>query len=146
MAEDKDKEQERADLEKEEANLQNQKASLEKQNRSLQEKIEALERARKNVGEAKDAMKKQMKYLKKLPSDHLKGWEGNTFLSAKESLEKGTLHNAYDSYIKEVDQVEDNLNNEIARLKSQVWENEGLIGKIKTALNNVWTKLKNLCN
>ncbi len=141
-----DKEQEKARLKGEEARLQSEKSSLESANRDLNSKITALEQARKNIGEAKDSIKKQKKCVKKVPGDHGKGWTGATFNEVKEKSEKGSLFSAYESYIREIDGVEDGLNNEIARLKGEVWKNEGLIGQIKTALNNIWTALRNLCN
>lgn len=141
-----DKEQEKARLKGEETRLQSEKSSLESANRDLNSKISALEQTRKNIGEAKDCIKKQKKAVKKVLGDHGKGWTGTTFNEVKEQSEKGSLFSAYESYIREIDGVEDDLNNEIARLKGEVWKNEGLIGQIKTALNNVWTALRNLCN
>lgn len=133
--------------------LQNEKYANEMQQsqcqseiNSLDEEISLLEEAYETIKDAKDYIKDVKKEIQKIPDKELEGWKGSVFESLKESSEETGLKSAYDSYIDNINEVEDAINWDINHKKEERNEKWGILSGLKNAWDDLCTWIGNLVN
>lgn len=120
-----------------------QKSSLENEVRILNGKIERLKRAYRQIHEAKKGYDKEKKALQKIYEERF-SWQGSnydTFVN-----KSNTCKRANDSFLRDIDRVQDEVNRTLTSYENQVIEKTGMIGKIAGWINSAWTELENLFN
>lgn len=73
-------------------------------------------------------------------------WQGDLFDDYHDQIKDELVNDSLKEYIRAIDDNLDNLNNEKMRLENEVYNTEGIIGNIKSALNWLGTKIENLLN
>lgn len=97
-----------------------------------------------------EALKADLKSLKKDLDKDAKAthtyWVGKRLEKYQNILGDDLSDSALKSYIDNVDDNLDELNNALMRLENELYNMEGLIGNIKSAINWISTKIENLIN
>ena len=114
---------------------------------SLNGKIDDLKAAYDKLDEAKETLEDTLSDLKHIPSNQFSGWKGAVADEIKNTCkEKDGLYGQYDTYIKKIDDIEDAINWQIHNLKSQINDQEGILGDLKDSFDWISTKIRNFFN
>lgn len=135
-------------------NLNQQRSRNERQQRLTRNEITALEKKIARLRAAYSTIDREKEYVKSLRRNvkdsvnfYESGWKGAHAGHVYEACEKGgSLYQSYSSYIDSVDDIEDSINREIARLnnlKAQKW---GFLSGLVQAWNNLTTEIRNYFN
>lgn len=122
-----------------------QAAQCERRIEECRYKIQRLERASNALAELKKDFKSIQKSTKELTKDQDKSWRGSTHDSFKILIDEVEDQGRY-YYANTLDRVHDELNLEIARLKSERAEQYGLLGRLYGTINTLGTKIMNYFN
>ena len=118
-----------------------------KEQREIDAKIEKLKKAYKTLSAQKKSLGEVKKADKKIIQDKYM-WKGNTYNGKSKSFSSKGEHltTEVDTYNKNIDEVHDDINREITRLKSK----KSVIIKAVTGqndlLSSLYTELRNLTN
>lgn len=142
------------------ARLQSQKRQLEEQERSCastasdaKEKIKRLKKARDEIAECKssigslaiggyDMNDSAFSDPMGFSTDR---WDGDV-RGNYETMRSDSLLESLSTYYDRLDDIQDDMNNKIRDLQNSMYANEGIWGDIKTAINNIATKIQNWGN
>lgn len=137
---------ERIALEQEYSAKQSQLQTYNNQIAILNQKIQRIQDLKADFVEHKSELNDLKKKLKSISKEDYDYWIGDRLDQYKTILKSDLINDSLSDYIKKVDQNLDELNNELMRLQNEVYNTEGIIGNIKSALNWIATKIENLIN
>lgn len=113
---------------------------------SLNDKIESIKILKGKFIDLKNDLLDLKSKLNEESRESHKYWKGQLLQDHNDLFKSSLVNGSLSTYIKNVDRNLDDLNNELMRLQNEVYSTEGLIGKIKSSLNWIATKLDNLVN
>lgn len=113
---------------------------------SLNERIQRIEQIIDEFANFKNDLIDHRKDVKILANRDYAYWQGDLFDDYHHEIKDEVVNNSLKEYIRSIDDNLDNLNNEKMRLQNQVYDTQGIIGNIKSALNWLSTKIENLLN
>lgn len=133
--------------------LQNEKSVNEAQQSQCQSEINSLDDEISMLGEAYETIKDAKGYVKdiqkeisKIPDKELDGWKGSVFESLRESSEESGLKEIYESYIDNINTVEDAINWDINHKEEERNEKYGILSGLKNTWDDLCTWIGNLFN
>ncbi len=112
--------------------------------REIDKKLDKLIPAEKELSEEKYYIRENFNKMREISEEKLI-WIGDT----KELFDKLYGNNFSEScfrYMSELDNVHDELNDEITRLENFKYEQNGLLGHLRSKLNSLGNTLSNLLN
>jgi len=110
----------------------------------LQEKIARLQEVKPIVSGVKNKLRNAETELNGKIAMQEK-WRGDTKLSYDEAA-YDKIFVPYERYYDEVDDILDSINDEITRMENEIYEQQGIIGKLRAWCNSLWNELANLFN
>lgn len=113
---------------------------------TLTANLEVLKASRDTVQSVKDNVREIKNSIYWIPEDKITGWTGTNFEAVRVMSQETDFVTSYQSYIDRIDEVLDSLNNEVTRVQNEIWEQEGLWGDIKSALNSLYNSIRNFFN
>lgn len=133
-------------LKSQRGNNENRQRSVQSNISSIDAKIDALKKAYRAIDCDKERLKgyrNQIGILSDIYGNVLKGQYSNNILS---SCDGGSLYKNFDSYVKEIDKIQDDINWEINKLKNERNEQNNILGSLRAAWNNLNTRIRNYFN
>ena len=113
----------------------------------LDDKIKAMKDAYKAIDTAKEELKDIRKAIKKMPSEYDDKWKGRVSKEVYTSCKsEGELYSSYTSYIDAIDEIEDDLNLKLTDYENEKIKQEGFLVTLRTAWNDLCTKIQNFFN
>ncbi len=112
-------------------------------NQRLQHQVDRLNQVKRIVTEQKFNFRPIWGAVSKIIDDSY-GWKGNNYDNFQSN--GSYLKSDNNRYYNSIDDVLDAINDEITRLENQIYENEGLIGKLKSWINTLTNRMENLFN
>jgi len=112
----------------------------------LNAKIEKIKELIKDFKILKSDLKMLKKELDQMAKKEFTYWIGNRRNKYQDIIGNDLSNSSLHSYIGNVDDNLDELNNELMRLENELHSMEGMIGSIKSAINWIATKLENIVN
>ena len=113
----------------------------------LDDKIKRLRDAYDTIDGQKEDAKDYKKAINRLPNAYSDSWKGENADFAYQSCEKqGGLSDSCQSYIDNVDDIEEAINDEITRLKNLRSDKWGILQGLVEAWNNLTNKIRNAVN
>lgn len=113
---------------------------------TLTANLEVLTASRDTLQSVKDNVKGIKSSINSAPDNSLSGWAGKNFEAVRIMSQEKDFATGYQSYIDRLDEVLDSLNNELTRVQNEIWEQEGFLGDIKSALNSLYNSIRNFFN
>lgn len=113
---------------------------------SLNGKIARIKAVIQEVTDFKSNVIDLKKDVKTIADKDYDYWKGNRFDKYKDNLSDNVINGSLSDYISKIDRNLDDLNNELMRLENEVYSAEGFIGMLKSDINWLKTKIKNLVN
>ncbi len=110
----------------------------------LQVKVDRLKEAKTQLVQQKDQVWSD-KYGTSSDIACAEAWKG-TKKDTYQALAEDSLISGYGTYYDETDQALDELNNEITRLENEMYDQDGVIGWLRSHLNSLFHSLENLLN
>lgn len=111
---------------------------------SIDQDLQRLRKAKTSVSEVKGRVNPLINNARNGFND-LRNWKGAEYDKAK-ALGTDQIYNDLVKYRNDVDAVLDCICNKITKLENERWKNEGLLGDIARALNNLANEIEKLLN
>lgn len=130
--------------------LCSEKASNERQEQeainyktSLEGKVERLKAAKTKLDQYIDEFRDTRKTSNKIVNEKY-DWKGQKY--EQFNSHGGLLIERIDDYISKLDDVRDDLNIMISELENDIYTQEGIIGKLRAAINSLAHRIENFFN
>lgn len=143
MSDDKQKQAEYSSLKRSKAAKQTQYNNAITFNSQIDEKIRRLKNAYSKMGQKKESYRQTKRQEKKTIDDDYR-WKGNN-QAIIISQDGGKLKSADEKYYKELDSIQDEINDEITRLRNMKYS-DTFLGNLRKQINNLGTKIRNFFN
>lgn len=112
-------------------------------NNQIDEKIRRLKSAYSRMGLKKENYRNIKKQEKKTIDDDYR-WKGNNYTIVI-SQNGGNLKSSDEKYYREIDSIQDEINNEITRLRNMKYS-DTFLGNLMRQINNLGTRIRNFFN
>lgn len=132
-----------ADLQREKSNAESQLSSTVSENQTLAEQIERLKSAKSIVSEEKSNFS-SIKGRVRTIIDGSYEWKGQSFDNFVRDGDNLNTENT--SYYYAVDDALDAINDKITELENRIYSNDGLIGWLRSRINDLWNAIENFFN
>ncbi|MDD3361671.1 MAG: DUF5082 family protein [Hespellia sp.] len=109
----------------------------------LDEKIERLRTAKESVASYKNTVRSMRGTVAGYMS--VESWKGQNYTKYQEAVRDG-LTQGFNEYYNQVDNAQDELNLEMARLQNEKSSTLGWLGNVTSTLNNIQTAIRNALN
>lgn len=110
----------------------------------LQEKIERLKKVKPAVSEIKsEVYSREMEVHQGIMAQIC--WVGEN-KRGYDAIAEQQLFPSYKAYYDGVDEILDSINDEITRMENEIYEQQGIIGKLRSWINSLWNELCNFFN
>lgn len=110
----------------------------------LQEKIARLKEVKPIVSGVKNnLLNAEMELNGKIAMQER--WRGDNKIAYDEAA-CDKIFVPYEKYYDGVDDILDSINDEITRMENEIYEQQGLIGRLRAWCNSLWNELANLFN
>ncbi len=110
----------------------------------LKAKIERLKKAKLELVSRKEEVRSKKLYAS-LNHGSVSEWKGTKKDEYKSQVEEELL-SGYGTYYEQTDQALDEINNEVTRLENDIYEQEGIIGWLRSRVNSLANSIENLMN
>ena len=123
-----------------------EKASKEAENAEYEAILERLRTAKEVINSSYDNLQDLRAEVKKDPNNFKSEWKGNKF-TEYEAYVKDDIHGTiYYNYQTAVNGILDDLCDLITEYENRIYENEGVIGWLKSAINSLANAIEKLLN
>lgn len=120
---------------------------LESENTRIREIISRLEAAKSIISTSDNDLRDYRSDLKDDYELYEADWKGTEFNKYKALIDDEIYSSLYKTYINDgVNQVLDDLCDLITAYENQIYENQGLIGRLKSAINSLVNEIEKLLN
>lgn len=125
------------------ANAQNRLNNAVRQRDAIQDKIDRLKTAKRTLSDEYSAFS-DVKRTVKSDVQHKYDWKGSKY--DQFSGYGSALISTNQTYYGNLDDARDEINMEIMRLENQLYEQEGLLGQLRSLINSLAHRIENFFN
>ncbi len=113
---------------------------------TIEEKINDAKNIVKKFQDLKEDMEDLKKDVRKLKNEDHDHWKGDLLDKWQDDTDEHLVDGSFKTYIKNIDQNVDDLNEKIMKLENEKLEEQGIIGEIKSGINWLSTEITNIVN
>lgn len=112
---------------------------------AVEEKIERLEEVKKELKKQKNNARDEQDEIRSEYASHISGWEGKNKESFCSDMTGELLVN-YESFYTAIDAALDSVHDRITMLENEKYEQEGLVGLLRSKINSFWNVVEKYMN